>query len=90
MSQSELLKRHLIDTMAFKNPYAVVLSITLTQVNVQKQIPLTSIQRIDYEENANPVGFKLVFKKSEMLLEARHQESCKQWVDKITEGIYIF
>jgi len=58
----------------------------LSQVNVQKQIPLTSIQRIEYDENASVIEFKLVFKKSEMLLEAPHQENCKRWVDKITEG----
>jgi len=56
-------------------------------VRVKKQLPLTSIVRIDYDENANPVAFKLVFKRTEMLLEAPDQSTCKQWVKCITIGM---
>ncbi|XP_065898551.1 1-phosphatidylinositol 4,5-bisphosphate phosphodiesterase delta-4-like isoform X2 [Dysidea avara] len=55
----------------------------LQRVRVRKQLPLTSIVRIDYDETANPVAFKLVFKRTEMLLEAPDQSACKLWVKSI-------
>jgi len=42
--------------------------------------------RIDYDERENPVAFKLVFKKTEMLLEAPDQSSCRHWVKIIERG----
>jgi len=42
--------------------------------------------RIDYDERENPVAFKLVFKKTEMLLEASDQSSCRHWVKSIERG----
>ncbi|XP_065898553.1 1-phosphatidylinositol 4,5-bisphosphate phosphodiesterase delta-4-like [Dysidea avara] len=56
----------------------------LQRVRVRKQLPLTSIVRIDYDEAVNPVAFKLVFKRTEMLLEAPDQSTCKHWVNCIT------
>ena len=55
-------------------------------MNVKKQLPLTSIVRIDYDETVNPIGFKLVFKKTEMLLEASDQSTCKAWAKYIEKG----
>ena len=43
--------------------------------------------RIDYDEAVNPVAFKLVFKRTEMLLEAPDQSTCKHWVNCITRGM---
>jgi len=55
-------------------------------VNVQKQLPLTSIVRIDYDETANPVAFKLVLRKTEILLEAPNEQACIHWMKCIERG----
>jgi len=59
-------------------------------VNVQKQLPLTSIVRIDYDETANPVAFKLVLRKTEMLLEAPNEQACIHWMKCIERGKLIY
>ena len=53
---------------------------------MRKQIPLTSIVDIVYDGRKNPVGFKLEFKKSEILLEACNKRDCELWVKTITKG----
>jgi len=59
------------------------------QVKVQKQIPLTSIVDIVYNEEENPNAFKLEFKNSEILLEAQNKLDCELWVKIITKGMYL-
>ena len=58
----------------------------ILQVKVRKQIPLTSIVDIVYNEEENPVAFKLQFQKSEILLEAGNKRDCELWVKTITKG----
>lgn len=58
------------------------------QVKVRKQYPLTSIMDIIYEKDQNPLAFKLVFQKTEMLLEASSEQDCELWVDAITRGMH--
>jgi len=53
---------------------------------VRKQFPLTSIVDIVYNEDENPLAFKLVFHKSEMLLEDVDKRQCQLWVIAITKG----
>lgn len=60
-----------------------------TQVKVRKQFPLTSIVDIVYNEEENPIAFKLQFEKSEILLEAHNKRDCQLWVKAITKGTYI-
>ena len=55
------------------------------QVKIRKQFPFTSIYDIVYNEE-NPDTFKLKFRKSEVLLEARNKHECEQWVMAITKG----
>lgn len=57
-----------------------------TQVRVRKQFPLTSIVDIVYKKDQNPVAFKLVFQRTEILLEAPSENDCILWVDAITRG----
>lgn len=61
------------------------------QVKIRKQFPLTSIMAIVYEEEKNPKPrvFKLVFQKSEMLLEASDEHNCILWVNAIKRGTYV-
>ena len=59
-----------------------------TQVKVRKQFPLTSIKEIVYEKSRNPNAFKLIFQKSEMLLEATDEHNCILWVDAIKRGVH--
>ena len=59
------------------------------QVKVQKQYPLTSIVDVVYDETESPVKFKLELQKIEVILEARNQIDCKQWVDAIMKGIQM-
>ena len=58
------------------------------QVKVRKQYPLTNIVKVVYEETENPVKFKLELQKIEVILEARNQADCKQWVEAISKGIH--
>ena len=53
---------------------------------MRKQYPLTSIVDIVYNRNQNPVAFKLVFQRTEMLLEAPSENDCMLWVDAIKRG----
>ena len=62
--------------------------IVLLQVKVRKQFPLTSIYDIVYNETENPTVFKLQFKKSEILLEARDKLDCQLWIKAIKKGLY--
>ena len=58
----------------------------ILQVKLRKQFPLTSIYDIVYNEKENPDVFKLQFRKSEILLEARNKRECELWVIAITKG----
>ena len=53
---------------------------------MKKQFPLTSIVDIIYDEIDNPIEFKLVFQKTEVILEAHDHRSCKQWVENVKKG----
>ena len=52
-----------------------------------KRFPLTSIIDVIYNEQNNPLEFKLVFQNDELILEAPDQHSCKKWVERIEEGM---
>ena len=60
------------------------------QVKVKKQYPLTSIVHVVYDETENPAMFKLELQKIEVILEARNQTDCKQWVEAIKKGIQMY
>ena len=57
-------------------------------MKIEKQYPLTSIINIVYDENDNPIVFKLEFQKIEVILEAHDPTKCKQWVEAIKKGTY--
>ena len=63
---------------------------SIAKVKVQKQFPLTSIVEIVYNEMDNPVEFKLVFQRTEVILEARDRKSCEQWVENIRKGKHSY
>ena len=54
---------------------------------MRKQFPLTSIMDIIYIKDQNPKAFKLIFQKSEMLLEAPDEVDCIRWVNAIKKGL---
>ena len=59
------------------------------QVKVRKQFPLTSIVEIVYNKDQNPLAFKLIFQKTEMLLETSDEGDCILWVNAIKKGTSV-
>lgn len=56
---------------------------------MRKQFPLTSIMDIVYNKDQNPLAFKLIFQKTEMLLEASDEGDCILWVNAIKKGMHV-
>lgn len=57
------------------------------QEKVKRSFPLTSVEKVEYDEVNDPTTFVIAFSDCIEVLHAETAEEASDWVDKITEGI---
>lgn len=55
-------------------------------MKVKRSFPLTSVDRVDYDQINDPTKFQLVFSNCIEILQAETAEEASDWVEKIVEG----
>ena len=59
-------------------------------MKVKRSFPLISIEKVEYSETHDPTIFRLIFSNFIEILQAETAEEASDWVEKISEGIYIY
>ena len=55
-------------------------------MKVKRSFPLTSIEKVEYDDANKPTTFRLVFSNCIEILKAETAEEANDWVEKIDEG----
>lgn len=60
------------------------------QVKVKRSYPLTAVESVEYDGEANPLQFQLIFSTYIMTLVAETEGEARDWVEKINGGRWVF